>query len=594
MKNKINEASIKIDVNGLESDDFETLSRMLALAGQAESQPGMNPGFSDLPKMEPFDFDGVMGDAGETQPIMNPDDAMSQDDPLGGDVGLGDELGGFDAPGDDLGAAVDDLAGTVTDFGADSEEDDVSLDLDGQPSLELGQEDEFAGDDEFDMDRMSSLAGLGESISLSTDEEAAANDEMEDEASLESDEETAGEDELSESLLPDLSLDEDANASNLDSAHGPYRSEGGARDDAEAAVGGDFIIIPARDGYYWKQKEADTSSAHGPYQSEAGARDDAESKTGSLDFMVFRRPDGYYWDKNSHNQTVSESEHRDFGDDHHAVDSKEHGPFRTEREAVHDAMRVTNGTQFEHFAIIPGKDGYYWRRNLQEEYGNEPDPSMVDMDGIENSRHAFKKQPGTALGDNPLNITEDEDVMYKDARGYSIMRHPDGSWTHSGSGETLSPEQAQPYEARYQKEHGSRGSEQGGAENPEVMYKDSRGYSIMRMSDGSWVNAGTSETLSPEQAQQYEARYQQEHGGNDSSSDEVMYKDSRGYSIMRSPDGSWVNSATGETLNPQQAQQYEARYQKERGISESEDEDESVEEILESINAKFAAYMKGL
>lgn len=294
MKNKINEASIKLDVNGLESSDFDTLSRMLALAGQAESEGGMNPGFSELPKMEPFDFDSS-GD--ETQPIMNPADAMAPDSPADGAA--------------DLGAAVDDLAGTVTDFGAD---DEVSLDLDGQPALELDAEDDFSSDNEFDMDRMSSLAGLGES--LEADEDEAADGIMDDAESIEDDEEEAGKDVIDEALLPDLSLDEDAEA-------------------------------------------------------------------------------------------VQEDDHRDFGDDHHVVDSKEHGPFRSHSAAVHDAMKLTNGTEYEHFVVIPGADGFYWRRNLEEELDNEPEPSMVDTAGIENSRHPFKRTPGTALGDNPLAESED-------------------------------------------------------------------------------------------------------------------------------------------------------------------------------------------
>jgi hypothetical protein len=165
------------------------------------------------------------------------------------------------------------------------------------------------------MDRMSSLAGINESTEES-DIDAAADDEMEEDKQLSDDEEEVADDIIDESLLPDLSLDEDAEA-------------------------------------------------------------------------------------------VTENDHRDFGDDHHVVDSKEHGPFRTEREAVHDAMRVTNGTEFEHFAVIPGKDGYYWRRNLEEELDNEPDPSMVDMAGIENSRHPFQRTPGTALGDNGLRESDD-------------------------------------------------------------------------------------------------------------------------------------------------------------------------------------------
>lgn len=295
MKNKLNEASIKVDVQGLESSDFETLSRMLALAGQAESEGGMNPGFSDLPKMEPLDLDGF-GD--ETQPIMEPTDVEPSFEP-GGEPELGLEDGGMG----ELDSAVDDLAGTVTDFGADAESDDLSLDLDGEPALELDSEvqDDF-GDDEFDMGRMSSLAGISES--LESDEDEAADEEVEEDNELED----AEEDAVNESLLPDLSLDEDAEACN-----------------------------------------------------ESGGEQD----------------------------------------------SKEHGPFRSEKEAVHDAMRVTNGTEFEHFAIIPGKDGYYWRRNIQEELDNEPDPSVVDMSGVENSQHSYQRQPGTALGNNGLRESED-------------------------------------------------------------------------------------------------------------------------------------------------------------------------------------------
>lgn len=282
MKNKINEASIKLDVNGLESNDFDTLSRMLALAGQAESQGGNNPGKSDLPKMQHFDFDAF----------------GSEEEPVAADP--------FGDPANELSAEPE--------IGA---EEELSLDLDGSPSLESGDEFEEEEDD-FDFGRMSELAGLGESVSLAAAEDEAGEGEIEDADELAKDEEDAATEELSEKLLPDLSLDEDAEA------------------------------------------------------------------------------------------------HSDDGDRHHVVDSKEHGPFRSEKEAVHDAMKVTNGTQFEHFAIIPGKDGYYWRRNLQEGFDNEPEPEVVDMDGIENSRHEFQRVPGTALGDNPLKESEVCDKCHED------------------------------------------------------------------------------------------------------------------------------------------------------------------------------------
>lgn len=420
MKNKINEASIKLDVNGLESSDFDTLSRMLALAGQAESEGGMNPGLSALPKMEPFDFDSV-GD--ETQPIMDPAAAMEPESPADGAA--------------DLGAAVDDLAGTVTDFGAD---DEVSLDLDGQPGLEFDSEEEFSDDDGFDMDRMSSLAGLGESISLSTDEESAANGMEEEDDDLADDEETAAASELDESLLPDLSLDEDAEASEGDrrdfgdkhhvidsKEHGPFRSHSAAVHDAMRLTNGTeyehFVVIPGADGFYWRRNLQENdhrdfgddhhivdSKEHGPFKTHDRAVADGMRVTDGTEFEHFevnQGKDGYYWRATRQPTNEDSDDRRDFGDDHHVVDSKEHGPFRSEREAVHDAMRVTNGTEFEHFAIIPGQDGYYWRRNMQEGLDNEPDPSMVDMAGIENSRHPQKRVPGTALGDNPLAESED-------------------------------------------------------------------------------------------------------------------------------------------------------------------------------------------
>lgn len=359
MKNKINEASIKLDVNGLESSDFDTLSRMLALAGQAESEGGMNPGFSSLPKMEPFDFDSA-GD--ETQPIMNPADAMAPDSPADGAA--------------DLGAAVDDLAGTVTDFGAD---DEVSLDLDGQPALELDAEDDFSADDEFDMDRMSSLAGLGES--LEADEDEAADGIMDDADSIEDDEEEAGKDVIDEALLPDLSLDEDAEA---------------IQEDDHRDFGDDHHIVDSKE--------------HGPFRSHDKAVHDAMRVTDGTEFEHFevnQGKDGYYWRATRQPTNEDSDDRRDFGDDHHVVDSKEHGPFRSHSAAVHDAMKLTNGTEYEHFVVIPGADGFYWRRNLEEELDNEPEPSMVDTAGIENSRHPFKRTPGTALGDNPLAESED-------------------------------------------------------------------------------------------------------------------------------------------------------------------------------------------
>jgi|AGFS01.1.fsa_nt_gi hypothetical protein len=314
MTKKINEASIKLDVNGLESEDFETLSRMLALAGQAETNTGSVGGMGGgLAPLKPMDFDSIGGE--ETQPIMNPEDAMSPASPADG--------------AGDLSAAIDDLAGTVSDFGADDEESEMSLDMTGQPSVEsssefedeveLGDEVGFDdvsmeldddGDDMFDMGRMSELAGIGESLVLEDDSAAEdfVNAEAKEDTDLDDAEEEAAASELGESaqILPDLSLEEDNNQS---------------------------------------------------------------------------------------------------------VEGNKFGPFATERDAVQDASQRTNGVEGDHFIVVPSGNQYYWKRTMQEELQNEPDPHAFDNDGIENSRHNYRHKR-TALGDNPLlnNVRESEEV----------------------------------------------------------------------------------------------------------------------------------------------------------------------------------------
>lgn len=316
MTKKINEASIKIDVNGLESQDFETLSRMLALAGQAETQSG-SIGGGGLAPLHPLDFDSIGGDegdvvGGETQPIMDPNAAIEPSSPEG--------AGGLDA-------AIDDLAGSVSDFGADAEDDSMSLDMDGQPSIEsepefdagddsadFGDEvsmddssTEIGDDDDFNMEHMARFAGLGESLTEddSAAEEVVDTDEEEDDA-LDDAEEDAAPAVLENQLLPDLSLEENS-------------------------VEGD--------------------------------------------------------------------------------DNKPHGPFRSEREAVENAQIQTNGAEGDNFVVVPHKNAYYWKRTVQEELQNEPDPSYYDNDGIENSRHNYSPKRN-ALGDNPLlnNVRESEEV----------------------------------------------------------------------------------------------------------------------------------------------------------------------------------------
>jgi len=290
MKKQINEASVRIDVQGLESNDLETLSRMLALAGQAERGAPQMGGMTSVPAIAPLNFDSMGGD--ETQPIMSPDMAPSADDVSD----TGEEA---------LGSAVSDLAGSVTDFGDDSLDGGIDAGVQSMDSPEdtgLGiddsvVDDDYTGDDDFDMGRMSSLAGIHESFD---------NDDSDDEVDESADDADADADEsVSESLLPDLSLDEDSIAT------------------------------------------------------------DAQ---------------------------------------------KEFGPFRTEHECVLNGQQETNGFEGDNFIVVPKGNAFYWKRTMQEDATTEPNPEFYDDEGIRNSRHAYKgKQPGTALGDNPLVHESDED-----------------------------------------------------------------------------------------------------------------------------------------------------------------------------------------
>lgn len=290
MKKQINEASVRIDVQGLESNDLETLSRMLALAGQAENKGPQLGGMASVPAIAPLNMDSFGGEA-ETQPIMSPDMAPSADDMSG--VGS-----------DELDSAVSDLAGPVTDFGVDALDSDgdngvQSFGSDGEEDFDsdLSVDSEYVGDDDFDMDRMSSLAGIHESQDYDTSDDIAEQSADENEDDDQS---------VSESLLPDLSLDEDSIASEADSQH-------------------------------------------------------------------------------------------------------EFGPFRTEFECVADGQEKTNGFEGDNFIVIPKGNAFYWKRTMHEDSDNRPEPEFYDDAGIRNSRHAYKgKQPGTALGDNPL-VHEDAD-----------------------------------------------------------------------------------------------------------------------------------------------------------------------------------------
>ena len=98
-------------------------------------------------------------------------------------------------------------------------------------------------------------------------------------------------------------------------------------------------------------------------------------------------------------------------------------------------------------------------KTLQTLY-KEPDENEESKSTEDNSEQKSdsNKEPENKNSKQSSNGTSEKNpVMYPDVdgRGYKIMRNNDGSWVHSGTGEILSPEQATPYENRYQQEYGS-------------------------------------------------------------------------------------------------------------------------------------------
>lgn len=260
MKKKLNEAAVNIDIAGLESSDLQTLSQILALAGQAEqSNPAGAAGVA-MPKLEPMDFDGIGGGeeiGGETQAIMDPEDAMSVDSPVDG--------------ASELASAVDDLAGSVTDFGSN---DDVSLDMDvetdtmGAPeesddeiSLGMMDQPEVETEVEDDMFEAFSLKGLMRSVSSILESEETDED-VEDEDEAEEAEDT---EQVDESLLPDLSLDKNLEEDSesvegnpsmeAKRSNGPFRTEFEAVQDGERQTNGvegdNFTVTCKGNQFYW-------------------------------------------------------------------------------------------------------------------------------------------------------------------------------------------------------------------------------------------------------------------------------------------------------------------------------------------------------
>ncbi|WNA15927.1 hypothetical protein XaC1_284 [Xanthomonas phage XaC1] len=80
---------------------------------------------------------------------------------------------------------------------------------------------------------------------------------------------------------------------------------------------------------------------------------------------------------------------------------EEFGPFRTEQECEMNGQMETNGVSGNNFIVMSKPDGYYWKRTVQEDVVNRPEPHEVNTDGIENSRHEFRHKR-TKLGDNTI------------------------------------------------------------------------------------------------------------------------------------------------------------------------------------------------
>lgn len=87
---------------------------------------------------------------------------------------------------------------------------------------------------------------------------------------------------------------------------------------------------------------------------------------------------------------------------------EEFGPFRTEFEAVSDASAQTNGRENEHFHIVPRGNSFFWKRNIQEDVQNRPEPEEVNTDGIINSRHRIRDKK-SGIGDNRLYPVNESD-----------------------------------------------------------------------------------------------------------------------------------------------------------------------------------------
>lgn len=220
MTKKINEAAVKLDVVGLESDDLETLAKILSLAGAAESS------------------NGAMGDY-PVAPEIQSDDVMPVVDELPVQADIEVEPSPLEQP---------------MDMDSDFDEFDVE---------------EVPADDQFDMDRMSSLAGITESTDGTYSPEGNETNEHdevdpaineEDEITEDVDGEDDSEDDyIEENLLPDLELNKDGVQEDVEEVeeYGPFSSEMAAAQSAQHETNGvegdNFIVFPKGNAFYWKR-----------------------------------------------------------------------------------------------------------------------------------------------------------------------------------------------------------------------------------------------------------------------------------------------------------------------------------------------------
>lgn len=239
MVRKLKEASVKVDINGLESSDLEMLSRMLQLAGQAEQSAALT-GTPDLSQgVSALDINTPSTDIGNGVPNTDVDPSMG--------VSMVDNS----APEIDI---VPDENVDITMQPELESEGDALGDVVGHDDISNEMDSMF--DESFDMAAMRRIAGLNEDIS----------DDNIDEDNESSDGDSDSE-ELDEArLLPDLSLNEEP-----EEDFGPFRSQQECTMNAEmetnGVVGNNFIVMTKPDGFYWKRTvQEDAENRPDPYE----------------------------------------------------------------------------------------------------------------------------------------------------------------------------------------------------------------------------------------------------------------------------------------------------------------------------------------